>query len=102
MQVLLSKLYMAEKEKSNSARQSSRSLQIGSGSRSDKIRTYHFGQGRITDHRIGVSKFGIEKMMEGELLDEFVDDLSKLNLIETLAELYDIKVDKKAILNSDE
>ena len=50
-----------------------RSSQVGSGDRSEKIRTYNFPQSRITDHRTGLTLYGIEKMMNGELLDQFID-----------------------------
>jgi peptide chain release factor 1 len=50
-------------------------LQIGSGDRSERIRTYNFPQGRVTDHRVGVTHHAIEDVMEGESLDVFIKEL---------------------------
>lgn len=49
--------------------------QIGSGDRSERIRTYNFPQGRVTDHRVGITDHAIEELMQGENLDMFVDAL---------------------------
>lgn len=49
--------------------------QIGSGDRSGRIRTYNFPQGRVTDHRVGITLHAIEDMMQGEILDSFIDAL---------------------------
>lgn len=51
--------------------------QVGSGNTSERIRTYNFPSARITDHRINLSMFGMEKMLNGELLDEFIVELLK-------------------------
>ncbi len=48
---------------------------MGSGNLDSKIRTYNWPSNRITDHRLGVSKFGIEEMLQAELLEEFIDEL---------------------------
>lgn len=48
---------------------------MGSGNLGDKIRSYNWPSNRITDHRLGVSKYGIDEMLAGELLDEFIDEL---------------------------
>lgn len=50
-------------------------MQIGSGDRSERIRTYNFPQGRVTDHRVGITDHSIEEVMQGENLDTFVDAL---------------------------
>ena len=60
---------LKHQSKVNSARKD----QIGAGDRSDKIRTYNFPQARITDHRTNLTKYGMEQMLKGEYLDEFID-----------------------------
>lgn len=75
MRVLRAKLYEKEAKKLHSDRQELRQQQIGSGDRSEKIRTYNYPQNRITDHRINLSLFGIDKMMAGELCAEFAREL---------------------------
>jgi peptide chain release factor 1 len=52
-----------------------RSEQVGTGDRSERIRTYNFMQSRVTDHRVNLSKFGMDRMMTGELLDDIIDEL---------------------------
>lgn len=52
-----------------------RTVQIGSGARSERIRTYNFPQGRVTDHRVGVTYHSIDDVMQGETLDVFIDAL---------------------------
>jgi len=49
--------------------------QIGSGDRSERIRTYNFPQGRVTDHRVGITHHAIDDMLQGEILDAFIDAL---------------------------
>ena len=51
-------------------------MQIGSGDRSERIRTYNFPQGRVTDHRINLTLHKLEEFMEGEIFDEMIDSLS--------------------------
>ncbi len=75
MKMLRSKLYEAELEKQNSELAATRKTQVGSGDRSEKIRTYNFPQGRITDHRIGLSMFQVDEFMNGGL-DEMIDALN--------------------------
>ena len=74
MQVLKSRLYELEKEKADSAYSSERKSQVGSGDRSERIRTYNFPQGRVTDHRIGFTLYKIGDVMNGDL-DEIIDKL---------------------------
>jgi peptide chain release factor 1 len=65
---------------------STRKLLIGSGDRSERIRTYNFPQGRVTDHRIGLTLYKIERIMDGEL-DELIDALAAEHQAEQLAQL---------------
>lgn len=74
MKVLRSRLLEAEKQKADAQRADERKEQVGSGDRSGRIRTYNFPQGRITDHRIGLTLHKIEQMMNGDL-DELIDAL---------------------------
>jgi peptide chain release factor 1 len=72
MKVLRARLYEAERQKRESERAASRKNQVGTGDRSERIRTYNFPQGRVTDHRINLTLYKIEKVMAGEALDEVV------------------------------
>ena len=74
MQVLRSRLYDIERQKADSERSADRKSQVGSGDRSERIRTYNFPQGRVTDHRINLTLYKLDRMMEGEI-DEIVDAL---------------------------
>jgi len=73
--VLAARLYEREKEIQNRQRAELRQTQIGTGDRSEKIRTYNFARGQITDHRIKHSEFGMDKMLQGDLLSNFTDEL---------------------------
>jgi peptide chain release factor 1 len=75
MTMLRAKLYDAEKTKLDKARAAERRDQIGSGDRSERIRTYNFPQGRVTDHRINLTLYNLPKVIEGEALGEIVDAL---------------------------
>lgn len=83
MKLLKSRLYQIEKDKQDSARVNERRSQIGSGDRSEKIRTYNYPQGRITDHRIGFSIFQMENFLNGDL-DEMIDNLIAADTAEKL------------------
>ncbi|AHG47050.1 peptide chain release factor 1 [Rhizobium leguminosarum bv. trifolii CB782] len=74
MQVLRSRLYDAERQRADNERSADRKSQVGSGDRSERIRTYNFPQGRITDHRINLTLYKLDRMMEGEI-EEVVDAL---------------------------
>ncbi len=74
MQVLRSRLYDMERQRADSERSADRKSQVGSGDRSERIRTYNFPQGRITDHRINLTLYKLDRMMIGEI-DEVVDAL---------------------------
>ena len=74
MQVLRSRLYDIERQRAESERSADRKSQVGSGDRSERIRTYNFPQGRVTDHRINLTLYKLDRMMMGEI-DEVVDAL---------------------------
>jgi peptide chain release factor 1 len=75
LEVLRSRLYEIEREKLASERSATRKGQVGSGDRSERIRTYNFPQGRVTDHRINLTLYQLEKVLSGEALDELIDAL---------------------------
>ncbi|XP_064967264.1 peptide chain release factor 1, mitochondrial-like isoform X2 [Musa acuminata AAA Group] len=75
LKVLRARLYEMERSRLQRSRSKLRAEQIGSGDRSERIRTYNFPQGRVTDHRVGITHHSIEDVMEGESLDMFVDAL---------------------------
>jgi peptide chain release factor 1 len=87
MQVLRARLYDAERQKLEQARADDRKSQIGSGDRSERIRTYNFPQGRVTDHRIGLTLYQLEKVLSGEGLDQVIDPLISEDQAAKLAEL---------------
>jgi peptide chain release factor 1 len=76
LDVMRSRLYEVEREKLDKERSSSRREQVGSGDRSERIRTYNFPQGRVTDHRINLTLYQLDKVLSGEALDELVDALT--------------------------
>jgi peptide chain release factor 1 len=85
MALLRSKLYEHEREKRDAARSADRRDQIGSGDRSERIRTYNFPQGRVTDHRINLTLYKLPQVIEGEALGEIVDALVTENQAALLA-----------------
>ena len=87
MKLLRAKLYDAERERTDSARAAQRKGQVGSGDRSERIRTYNFPQGRVTDHRINLTLYKIEQVMTGEALDEVIGALIAEDQASRLAEL---------------
>ncbi|TIM66170.1 MAG: peptide chain release factor 1, partial [Mesorhizobium sp.] len=74
MQILRARLYDLERSKADEERSESRKSQVGSGDRSERIRTYNFPQGRVTDHRINLTLYKLDRVMMGEL-DEIIDAL---------------------------
>jgi peptide chain release factor 1 len=85
MQVLRSRLFELERERADSQRSEARKSQVGSGDRSQRIRTYNFPQGRVTDHRINLTLHNIDRVMEGVGLDEIIDQLIAEDQAEALA-----------------
>ena len=83
MRLLKSRLYEIEKQKQDEERYNERRSQVGTGDRSEKIRTYNYPQGRITDHRIGFSIFQMENFLNGDL-DEMIDNLIAADRAEKL------------------
>jgi len=83
MRLLASRLYEAEREKRESAYDAERRSQVGSGDRSQRIRTYNFPQGRVTDHRIGLTLYKIDAIMDGAL-DELINALVTADQAEKL------------------
>ena len=74
MQILRARLYDLERSRADEERSESRKLQVGSGDRSERIRTYNFPQGRVTDHRINLTLYKLDRVMEGDL-DEIINAL---------------------------
>jgi peptide chain release factor 1 len=87
MRVLRSRLYDAQRSALDAERAANRKSQVGSGDRSERIRTYNFPQGRVTDHRINLTLYKIDKVMNGEGLDEIIDPLIAADEAERLSEL---------------
>jgi peptide chain release factor 1 len=83
MRMLRSRLYEKEKQERDAKLANERKTQVGSGDRSEKIRTYNYPQGRITDHRIGMSIYQIEDFLNGNL-DEMIDNLIAADRAEKL------------------
>ncbi|MBO9430184.1 peptide chain release factor 1 [Sulfitobacter sp. R18_1] len=86
MQVLKARLYDMERSRMDSERSADRAAQVGSGDRSERIRTYNFPQGRMTDHRINLTLYRLEAVMQGDL-DEIVDALTADAQARQLAEM---------------
>ncbi|MEI4263582.1 peptide chain release factor 1 [Roseovarius sp. D0-M9] len=86
MQVLKTRLYDAERQRVDSARSATRAAQVGSGDRSERIRTYNFPQGRMTDHRINLTLYKLDQVMQGDL-DELIDALTADHQAQMLAEM---------------
>jgi len=86
MKVLRARLYDREREQKDADRAAERRGQIGSGDRSERIRTYNFPQGRVTDHRINLTLHKLERILSGEALDEVIEPLITHDQARRLAE----------------
>ena len=86
MKILMSRLLEKEREKQDAVQAAERKQQVGTGDRSEKIRTYNFPQSRVTDHRVGVSLYKIDAVMDGDI-DEFIDALTSADNAERLKNL---------------
>lgn len=84
MSILRARLYEMEEEKRRSEEDATRRSQVGTGERSEKIRTYNYPQSRVTDHRINISSFNLSAVMDGEI-DLFIDELSTRTEAERLS-----------------
>ena len=89
LKILRAKLYENERQKKADERAASRKTQVGTGERSERIRTYNFPQGRVSDHRINLTLYKIQQIVEGEALDELIDPLISNDQAERLAEAMD-------------
>jgi peptide chain release factor 1 len=87
MKILRARLYDAERQRRDDARAADRKGQVGSGDRSERIRTYNFPQSRITDHRINLTLYNLAEVLEGRGLDEIIDALTADDEASRLAEL---------------
>ena len=76
LKILRSRVYEIERQKRDAERSADRKSKIGTGDRSERIRTYNFPQGRVTDHRINLTLHKLEEFMEGEIFDEMIENLS--------------------------
>ena len=85
MQVLRSRVYEMERERADTARAEARKGQVGSGDRSQRIRTYNFSQGRVSDHRINLTLHKLDAVLDGVALDELIDALITEHQAEQLA-----------------
>jgi peptide chain release factor 1 len=85
MQMLRTRLFDLERQKVDSERAAARRGQVGSGDRSERIRTYNFPQGRVTDHRINLTLYKLDEVLAGNALDELVDALTTQHQAELLA-----------------
>ena len=85
MALLRSRILDAKNQQLDAERAQERRSQVGSGDRSQRIRTYNFPQGRVTDHRINMTLYSLERIMEGEGLDEIIDGLTTERQAELLA-----------------
>ena len=85
MKILRSRILEAEREKQNKEIAGERKSQVGTGDRSERIRTYNYPQGRVSDHRIGLTLYKIEAILNGDL-DEIIDALITADTAEKLRE----------------
>ena len=83
LKVLRSRLFDAMVREQNAKRSEQRKSQVGSGDRSERIRTYNYPQGRVTDHRIGLTLYRLESILQGDI-NEIVDELTEFYQTQTL------------------
>jgi peptide chain release factor 1 len=86
MKILRARLYEMERSRIDAERSATRKGQVGSGDRSERIRTYNFPQGRLTDHRINLTLYKLPEIIEGPALEEVIDALISHHQAELLAE----------------
>ncbi len=89
MKILRARIYEAERQRKDDERSASRKGQVGTGDRSERIRTYNFPQGRVSDHRINLTLYKIMQIVEGEALDELIDPLISNDQATRLSEAID-------------
>ncbi len=89
MKILRARIYEAERQRKEDERSASRKGQVGTGDRSERIRTYNFPQGRVSDHRINLTLYKLLQIVEGEALDELIDPLISNDQATRLAEAID-------------
>jgi len=87
LKILRSRLYDLERERAHAERAEQRRGQVGSGDRSERVRTYNFPQGRVTDHRINLTLHKLDRVLMGESLDEVIDGLIAEDQANRLAEI---------------
>lgn len=87
MKILKTRIYDMERQKAADERAADRKSQVGSGDRSERIRTYNYPQGRVTDHRINLTLYKLDEVMTGEALDEIITSLIADDQAERLAEI---------------
>ena len=86
MKVLRSRIFEVETKKKEDERALDRKTQVGSGDRSERIRTYNFPQGRVTDHRISLTLYKLDQILNGEYLDDVISGLITDSNMKKLAE----------------
>jgi peptide chain release factor 1 len=89
LKVLYSRLLQAEQERLHAISAENRRLQVGSGDRSERIRTYNFPQGRVTDHRVNLTLYKLDSILQGDI-QEFIDALASAARTETLKAQADV------------
>jgi peptide chain release factor 1 len=92
MSILRARLYEMEEEKRHAGIDADRRLQVGTGERAEKIRTYNYPQSRVTEHRINLSTFNLAGFMTGALLDDFIDELATRDEAERLSAITEEEV----------
>ena len=86
MKILRARLYELERSRIDQERSADRKSKIGSGDRSERIRTYNFPQGRVTDHRISLTLYKLDQILNGEGLEEIINGLVADDNVKKLAE----------------